>query len=99
MASRTADRATIDWLSAALPGDVQYDLRLARDGCHGRVHASNGESCYHVVYERTSDDDAEAAIRASLHPQRRCRLVELHCRTIHEVTASTTGLLPESDPA
>lgn len=94
----TADRATIDWLAAALPGDVQYDLRLARDGCHGRVHASNGESCYHVVYERTSDDDAEAAIRASLHPQRRCRLVELRCHTIHEVTACTTGLLPESDP-
>ena len=56
---------------------ARYDVRLVARDAHARVHATTPRACYHAVWGRTSADVSEAAVRAALHPQRRCVLVDL----------------------
>jgi hypothetical protein len=68
----------LDWLEEVLvPSEFRWDTRLVGEGAHCRVHASNEACCIHVVWECTSSDEAAAALRASLHPNRTCRLIEM----------------------
>lgn len=76
----------IEWLREVLtPPLYRWDVRLLHDDVHCRVHASNAERCLHIVWERTTNDEAAAALRASLHPNRECWLVELGEKRIREV--------------
>lgn len=73
----------IEWLDLILlPSEFQWDTRLVRKDTHCRVHATNAVCCLHMVWEATSSDEAAAALRASLHPNHECRLIELGPRTI-----------------
>ena len=73
--ARATERA-MALLPAAEDG-ARYDVRLVARGAHVRVHATTPRACYHAVWGRTSADVSEAAVRAALHPQRRCVLVDL----------------------
>ena len=68
-----------------LPTAAEFDTLLMREHRHVRVHASTPERCYHVVWNRTSADEAAAAVRASLHPKRTCALVDLAARSVNLV--------------
>lgn len=73
----------IEWLDAVLSAhEFQWDTRLVRKDTHCRVHATNAVCCLHLVWEATSSDEAAAALRASLHPNHECRLIELGPRTV-----------------
>lgn len=76
--------AAAEWLAdyvAALPPLV-YDIRLLCGDAHCRVHANCADFCLHVVWDASSTDEAHAAVRASMHPQHCCRLVELGSRRV-----------------
>jgi hypothetical protein len=71
---------------AALPAEGQYDVRLRDATRQCRVHAADASACYHVVWGAAADDEARAAVRAALHPARRCVLVDLHDGRLADVT-------------
>ena len=61
---------------------VKFDVRLCDHTTHAhcRVHADVvNEFCVNVVWQRTTNDDAEAAVRATLHKTgKTCLVLELH---------------------
>ena len=67
---------------------VEYDVRISRSDAHVRVHAVTPSECYHVVWNKSSSDEAAAAVRAAAHPQRRCHLVDLWDGTVTVVECS-----------
>jgi hypothetical protein len=78
----------VAYVKSVLPIDAAFDVRLVGADCHVRVQATNRSACYHVVSEATSSDVAAAAVRAALHPRRRCVLVDVATQRVTHVTAA-----------
>lgn len=80
----------VEWLCETLdPTDLVWDTRLVVDRTHCRVHATGSDFCLHVVWESTTNDEAAACLRASLHPKNECRLVELGPRRMRSVVTTS----------
>tara|TARA_B110001452_G_scaffold258754_1_gene254329 strand:+ start:4398 stop:6263 length:1866 start_codon:yes stop_codon:yes gene_type:complete len=80
----------IEWIESAIdPTDFVWDTRLVVGNTHCRVHATCPEFCLHVVWESSTDDEAAAAVRASLHPNHECRLVDLGSQRIRSIVTQT----------
>jgi hypothetical protein len=74
-----------------LPAHAAYDLRLIRGDAHVRVHASDARACYHVAWGLAASDDAEAAVRAAMHPAKKCVLVDAATGEVREVRVDDAG--------
>ena len=78
----------VEWACQVLPtakDGATYDVRLCAHGAHVRVHATTPSECYHVVWGITSTDEAKAVVRAALHPQGKCHLVDMCEEKVVEV--------------
>ena len=81
----------VKWIDNVLfPSEFKWDTRLVNGSEHCRVHASNAICCIHIVWECSSNDEAAAALRASLHPNRECRLIELRNQRVRTMKANTS---------
>lgn len=62
----------------------EFDVRLTDGERHVRVHASSPHTCYHCVWNE--EPWYEAAVRASLHPAKKCTVLDLATHRVTEVT-------------
>lgn len=89
----------IDWLDgldeaiafvrAALPADAVFDVRLVGAGGHARAHAVGADAAYHVCWDASASEMALASVRAALHPQGACVLVDAGARRVGTVYATS----------
>ena len=92
----------LDWVTAHLVSypRARFDVRLLRGDSHCRVHVTSEETaCVLVVWQRTSESDTVAALQASMHVRRTCRIVEVCTRRVFEVVATSDLYLLEEDRA
>lgn len=84
----------VEYAASSLPVHAEFDTRLFDSSSqrHVRVHATTSSACFHVVYGRSSTDEASAAVRAWMHPRKVCVVVDLADLSVVEVDASAAAL-------
>ena len=85
----------VDWVVGELLKKAYgYDVPLVNGEQWLRVDAKNDDECALIVWaETTNSDQANAAIRASLHPRRACRVFSLRERRVELVTVERELIL------
>ena len=85
---------SIEFLSSVIPFDdgTLFDIRLISGEYYVRVHATDSTRCYHIVWDATSSDISAATVRAAMHPNRECRMIDLKTRTAHDISAFKDGI-------
>ena len=89
--------ARVQWVRECLANSDSFDTLLTATLddvlCHVRVHATCPERVYHVVWDASSTDVGNAAVRARFHPSRTCWLLEMHHLQITAVHVHADGQL------
>lgn len=84
-------RTTLSSMSERANQPPLFDVRLVDGGCdaHCRVNINFPSAfCVQVVWQKTSTDEAHAAVRASMHPKKMCLLVELQSHSVWQCESS-----------
>lgn len=84
--------SAIEFITKTIPSSATFDVRLRNESSHVRVHATTPQHCFHFVWEATSTDITAAAVRAAMHPQKRCIMAEVGSETLTQITADVAIL-------
>ena len=86
-------RDDVAWALTALPSALEYDTVLVKGNFWIRCAAKNDEFCVIIATTMDRATKTTAALHASMHPKRKCRVLELSVRAVHDVVVENDSLL------
>jgi hypothetical protein len=86
-------RDDVAWALTALPSALEYDTILVKDSFWIRCAAKNDDFCVIIATTMDRVTETTAALHASMHPKRTCRVLELWARAIRDVQVENDSLL------
>ena len=86
-------RDDVAWALTALPSALEYDTILVKDSFWIRCAAKNDDFCVIIATTMDRVTETTAALHASMHPKRTCRVLELCARAIRDVQVENDSLL------
>lgn len=83
-----------EWaLSALAQSALEYDTILVKGNFWIRFAAKNDDFCVLIAISMDSAIKTTAALHASMHPKRTCRVLELSARAVHDIVVENDSLL------